>query len=181
VIYGDATRAHCGWYSCKVPFGNDVIQARDGVADSIDCGIGTDRAVVDTIDVVAGCETVESGGAAGGGGGEVAIAVSGKRSIRALLSRGLTVSADCSTACRIAGALHVDRKTARKLRLRGSKVAGGSGRTAQAGTATARLKVTGKAKRRLRRLRGATVTLRVTVTPDGGAAIKDSRRLRLKR
>jgi hypothetical protein len=98
-----------------------------------------------------------------------------------LLSRGLTVSADCSTGCRIAGALHVDRRTARKLRLRGSRVGGGSGRAASAGTARARLKVTGSAKRRLRRARKATITVRVTVTPNGGAAIKDSRRLRLAR
>jgi Ca2+-binding RTX toxin-like protein len=188
VIYGDATSAHCGWYSCKVPFGNDVIQARDGVADTINCGIGTDRAVVDPIDVVAGCETVESaegggegGGGGGGGGRDAAFAVSGGRSLRALLSRGLTVSADCNTACRIAGALHVDRRTARKLRLRGTKVGSGNGRAARAGTATARLKVTGSAKRRLRRLRKATITVRVTVTPKGGPAIKDSRRLQLKR
>jgi Ca2+-binding RTX toxin-like protein len=39
--------------------GNDVIQARDGVADRIDCGDGTDTAVVDATDVVAGCETVQ--------------------------------------------------------------------------------------------------------------------------
>ena len=42
-IYGDATSSHCSWYSCKIPFGNDVIQARDGEVDNIDCGIGTDH------------------------------------------------------------------------------------------------------------------------------------------
>ena len=61
-IYGDATSSHCSWYSCKIPFGNDVIQARDGEEDNIDCGIGTDTAVVDTIDVVANCETVDGAG-----------------------------------------------------------------------------------------------------------------------
>ena len=75
-IYGDATSSHCSWYSCKIPFGNDTINARDGEVDNIDCGIGTDTAVVDTVDIVANCEnvgaTAPSGGGGGGGGGAVA-------------------------------------------------------------------------------------------------------------
>ncbi len=40
--------------------GNDVIQARDGAVDTIGCGSGTDRVVVDWTDVVATtCEVVE--------------------------------------------------------------------------------------------------------------------------
>ena len=39
--------------SCTTPFGNDVIEARDGEQDTIDCGVGEDRAVVDAVDVVA--------------------------------------------------------------------------------------------------------------------------------
>jgi Putative metal-binding motif/RTX calcium-binding nonapeptide repeat (4 copies) len=39
---------------------NDVIQARDGVADTVSCGTGNDRAVVDPADQVSpDCETVE--------------------------------------------------------------------------------------------------------------------------
>ena len=78
-IFADATGSFCGIFSCTVPFGNDTVNARDGEADSIDCGIGADRAVVDTIDTVANCETVEAGrgrrrwrrrrGRPGGGGG----------------------------------------------------------------------------------------------------------------
>ena len=40
--------------------GNDTIRARDGFADTVDCGVGTDAATVDTIDTVASCETVEA-------------------------------------------------------------------------------------------------------------------------
>jgi Ca2+-binding RTX toxin-like protein len=60
-IYGDDADSTCGPnQSCKLPFGNDVIFARDGEVDTIDCGIGEDRAVVDTNDVVAAnCEKVE--------------------------------------------------------------------------------------------------------------------------
>src|SRR3954469_367078 len=67
VIYGDATASSCTWYSCQIPFGNDVIHAHDGEPDNIDCGIGTDKAIVDAIDVVANCEDVEVSGAGGGG------------------------------------------------------------------------------------------------------------------
>jgi putative sterol carrier protein len=31
---GDATASHCTYYSCKIPFGNDVVNARDGEADT---------------------------------------------------------------------------------------------------------------------------------------------------
>ena len=64
-IFGDSTSGNCGGYgqSCTVPFGNDVIDARDGEADQVDCGIGEDKAVVDAIDTVAACETVETAGA----------------------------------------------------------------------------------------------------------------------
>jgi hypothetical protein len=38
--------------------GDDTIEARDGIADSIDCGPGSDTASVDPSDSVAGCERV---------------------------------------------------------------------------------------------------------------------------
>jgi hypothetical protein len=38
--------------------GDDTVEARDGVADSIDCGDGGDFATVDPIDLLAGCEQV---------------------------------------------------------------------------------------------------------------------------
>jgi Ca2+-binding RTX toxin-like protein len=51
----------------------DTILARDGVADTIDCGPGIDTAVVDAIDHVTGCENVElpapGNNTDGGGGG----------------------------------------------------------------------------------------------------------------
>lgn len=38
--------------------GDDVVSARDGFGDRIDCGPGTDTATVDQLDEVVGCETV---------------------------------------------------------------------------------------------------------------------------
>jgi Ca2+-binding RTX toxin-like protein len=39
--------------------GNDTLRARDGYADRVECGPGTDTAVVDTLDTLGGCETVD--------------------------------------------------------------------------------------------------------------------------
>jgi hypothetical protein len=38
--------------------GNDVINARDGQRDLVNCGSGVDTAVVDKLDRVVGCEHV---------------------------------------------------------------------------------------------------------------------------
>ena len=69
-IHGDTPEGECGVVYCKLPFGNDTIDARDGQVDSIDCGVGQDTVVADPNDVVAGdCETVDRGTGGGGGGG----------------------------------------------------------------------------------------------------------------
>jgi len=45
-----------------IAIGNDEIRARDGIAEQIDCGIGSDKAEVDNSDVVApSCESVDRG------------------------------------------------------------------------------------------------------------------------
>jgi Ca2+-binding RTX toxin-like protein len=161
-IYGDATSSHCSWYSCKIPFGNDVIQARDGEVDNIDCGIGTDQAVVDTIDIVANCENV---GAAAPPPADAGLALTVKRtSLRALAKKGLTVTVPCPSACKVSGAL-----------LLGGKKVGG-GRAKGSGTVSVKLKLDRKAKRRVKRMRKATVTVRVTV-----GAQTASKTLKLKR
>jgi hypothetical protein len=65
-LFGDKTSSQCGlWESCALPVGNDVIDARDGEADTVDCGVGADRALVDAVDTVAAsCEEVVRGGGA---------------------------------------------------------------------------------------------------------------------
>jgi Ca2+-binding RTX toxin-like protein len=60
VIAADFTGSQCGWLqSCTFPHGNDTVNARDGEADSIDCGVGEDTAIVDAIDTVNDCERVQ--------------------------------------------------------------------------------------------------------------------------
>jgi len=61
-IAGDHPGGECGIYWCKLPAGNDTIDARDGEPDSVSCGFGTDSVKADPSDTVAGdCETVERG------------------------------------------------------------------------------------------------------------------------
>jgi Ca2+-binding RTX toxin-like protein len=38
--------------------GNDTLAARDGTRDTVACGPGRDKATVDSLDRVSGCETV---------------------------------------------------------------------------------------------------------------------------
>jgi hypothetical protein len=169
-IYGDATSSHCSWYSCKIPFGNDTIHARDGEVDNIDCGIGTDTAVVDTVDIVANCENVGAsapGPGPGAGAGGLALKVK-RTTLRALARKGLTVAVPCQSACKVSGTLLVGAK----------KI--GSGRGKGAGTVSLKLKLDRKGKRRIKRLKRATVTVRVTVKA-GGASQTGSRTLKLKR
>ncbi|MDW5597053.1 calcium-binding protein [Conexibacter stalactiti] len=120
VIYGDETDTSCNptFPESCVRYGNDVIDAHDGEFDQVDCGPGTDRAIVDEQDVVAvNCETIERRAAAatpepgpvtrqpgasqpgtrqpGTGGGRPAvkraISLTGRQSLRTVVRRGLQV------------------------------------------------------------------------------------------
>ena len=185
-IFADATGSFCGIFSCTVPFGNDMVNARDGEPDQIDCGIGADRAVTDTIDTVANCETNDTavplgttgGGPGGGSGAAAALTVLSRRSIRQIARRGLRIRVSCPARCTIRARLITNKTLARKLRLsRSRQLAAARKSLRSAGTATLTLKVAKKARRRFRRLRRATVTLKVTRT--GASTL--SRKLRLKR
>ena len=171
-IFSDATGSYCGFYVCTVPFGNDTVNARDGAADTIDCGVGADRAVVDAIDTHANCETVD----ADGGAGE--LTVLSRRSIRQIARRGLRIRVFCPARCTIRARLTTNRVLARQLRLGGSRQLAAARKTLpSAGTSTLTLRVARKARRPFSRLRRATVTL--TVRRSGTTTL--SRRLRLSR
>jgi hypothetical protein len=62
-ITGDTPQGECGIYYCKLPSGNDTIDARDGERDSVTCGVGADSVTADAVDTVApDCETVNRSG-----------------------------------------------------------------------------------------------------------------------
>ena len=181
-IHGDATASRCTYYSCKISFGNDVIDARDGEVDNIDCGVGQDKAIVDSVDVLSSCEAVDAAGPGGGNGGgdgagKLSLSIAGA-TLAAVASKGLKVKVACAAACSAKGTATADKATARKLGA--GKVAGGSGKAAKAGTVTVTLKVAKKVARRLKRLKSARLTVKVTVT-EGGATRSGSRKVTLKR
>ena len=62
-MYGDI--ASCSVF-CSLD--SDVLTARDGERDTVDCGGGADSAVVDQLDVVAFCVSVDRGNVGQGGG-----------------------------------------------------------------------------------------------------------------
>jgi hypothetical protein len=162
-IQGDANSATCGYwsYTCKIPFGNDVINARDGEVDNVDCGVGTDQAIVDTIDVVANCETVDGSAAAQNSGGSGA--AKQKFSWKASGKKKGTVTVPCATACKVTVTLTA----------KGKKLATGRKTLLRAGNAKVTLKF---AKPR----RNVTATLKVTVQSADGRT-SASKKVKLKR
>lgn len=159
-ISGDFTGSQCGvLQSCTIPHGDDTILARDGEIDTIDCGVGNDRAVVDAADVVSNCETVEregggsggkgnsgagggsgAGGAAESGTGTGPVALVGTTRLRTALSRGVKL--------RLTG-LTAGKRVTVKAKAGGKVVATGRVKASPAGTATVTLRFTKAAKRSL--------------------------------
>jgi Ca2+-binding RTX toxin-like protein len=166
-ILGDSSQNTCNFLACRIAFGNDVIDARDGERDSIDCGVGDDRATVDAIDVVANCEQVDKGGGAGPGPTPGGDKLNGpKRYTRKSLRKGIKVDWECAAACTVKLTLTADKKTAKRLRTK--LLVSGKGKLAQAGTVHFRAKLTKPARKRLGRLRNGHGTIAVAVTQNGG-------------
>lgn len=64
-INADVSGTTCHVIQCRMPYGNDHVDARDGEADAISCGIGTDVVEADPEDTVGpDCETVHRTAAA---------------------------------------------------------------------------------------------------------------------
>lgn len=160
-IAADFTGSQCGvLQSCTIPYGDDVVYARDGEADTIDCGVGTDRAVVDAIDTVTNCETVEKAGGAGGQAGQTGSSPSATKAspvklakvvkLRAALRKGLKVQLTGLPA----------RKKVAVVATTGARVvATGQAKGSAKGTATVTLKFTKAAKKSLARKKKVTITI----------------------
>jgi RTX calcium-binding nonapeptide repeat (4 copies) len=146
-IAGDR-QARCNELHCDFMdgYGNDMIDARDGEPDSVQCDPGDDTVKADPIDRVADdCEHVERGGAAAGGGSGTSrhakLVVLGSRRIADVLRHGLLVRTT------EAGRVTVKARLGRALAARG------------AGRRTVRLKVTRAGRRRLRHAHRAVLEL----------------------
>jgi Ca2+-binding RTX toxin-like protein len=170
IIHGDIPGGDCGPVYCKLPYGNDTIDARDGEIDSIDCGFGEDTVVADPKDVVAAdCETVDRGSAPGpadpgaGPGGQSQLRVGvGTAKLSKALRRGLALTVDAPAA----GTIKAVAKRS------GRKVAAGKATAAGAGARTVKLRFSSKARRALRSKRAVKLAVTVTFSPKGGAALK---------
>jgi Ca2+-binding RTX toxin-like protein len=181
-VFGDS--GSCSAFSC--PSGNDQLFIRDGELDQANCGPGADTVQADQLDVVSGdgfqaCEAVDRqtvagpagpAGAGGPGGGASALGLVVARSIKlkALFSRGLTLRLNCAAACTVVA----------ELRYKGKKIGAGRKTLRKAGTARLAVRIGRKARRKVRRLTGKTLTLRVKVT-SAGATTTLTRKVTLKR
>jgi Ca2+-binding RTX toxin-like protein len=156
-IAGDRRGGDCGPVWCKLPFGNDTIDARDGEIDSVSCGFGEDTVSADANDVVSGdCEHVTRTGAAPQPSAKLAVSAVKTKLAKALAS-GLKLRV------RTPGAGAITATTSG---------ASGSAKAKQAGTTTVTLRFTKKAKTSLRRKK--TVKLTVVVrfgTLDGSLKV----------
>ena len=153
--------------------GSDFIQARDGEADTVNCGIGADTALVDDIDVVAqdtqhGCERIDRSAAAVAAtpeGGVLGVTTSGPRvrviGVRKLgtLRRGkVRVEVTCPGSCKVKARFITGRTVmASKTRTR-----------LGAGALVLRPKTNKKGRKLLKRRTRVGMTLAVDVTDDQG-------------
>jgi len=99
----------------------------------------------------------------------LSLALAARRSLRTVLSRGLTLRARCSERCSLKLRVVVDGRTAKRSRLARSRRQVVVGRAAVVGTRRAKTLVitfTRKARVGLRRLRGVRLTVKA-VAADG--------------
>ena len=88
-----------------------------------------------------------------------------------LKGSALKVKVACASACTVKGS----------LKAAGKKIGSGKKKATKAGTVTVKVKLTKKARRAVKRGKQIKATLKVTVTPKGGAAASASKKVTLKR
>ena len=163
-LIGDTLGQTCNFATCSTYIGNDVIDARDGERDSLDCGLGADTAIVDAIDVHTNCETVQvagatapnqpggtgspsgQGGKAGAAGPTLAVA---RTTLRKALRSGLRLTVKRAKP----GKRKVNARAGRTL------VATCSVKVSKTGTGKCVLRFTKAGKRKLRSARKVTLKL----------------------
>jgi hypothetical protein len=119
-------------------------------------------------------------GSVAGSGLRYAIAIDRRRLSRAL-RLGIRARARCSQRCQTVVGLRVDRKTARKLRLRSRTVARGTAGSQFEGRKTFQVRFTKEARRKLKGRRNLRVQIVGTVRDAGGRASTIRRPTALRR
>jgi Ca2+-binding RTX toxin-like protein len=166
--------------------GNDQIRARDGNAEQINCGIGSDSAIVDAADVVdPSCEAVDRAAPpvpVDPGpvnptppndtlAQQLGLRVLGSPTLRTLARRGLSFSLTCQTACSVRA----------ELRLGSRSLGSGRAQLRAGRKGTVRVRLTRAGKRRVQGLRRTTLVLRIRVTGADRRTSTITRTLRVKR
>ena len=103
-----------------------------------------------------------------------------KQKLKAVLAKGLAVTASCSEPCTLRLQLMVDKPTAKKLKLGKKPTVVGTLTRSLSGTAKLKVKLTGKAKKRLKKAKSVKLTLRAVAT-DAPATRRRRARVTLKR
>jgi hypothetical protein len=156
--------------------GNDTIRARDGLAEQVNCGVGSDSATVDPADVVdPSCEAVDRGVSCcredDALEDRLGLRMRGRPTLRTLARRGLSFSLTCPTACSVAA----------ELRLGSRRIGTGRARLRAGREGTVKVRLSRAGKRRIRRMRRATIGLRIRVTGADRKTSTITRTLKLKR
>jgi Ca2+-binding RTX toxin-like protein len=168
---------------------SDFIQARDGEPDTVNCGVGADTAIVDSLDAVAtdsqhGCERIDRAdadavtppsagvlGVSDAGPGVPTLSVVGVRKLSTLRRGKLKIVVTCPGSCRAKARLISGRTVVAKQ----SKIRLG------AGVVTLKPKTSKQGRKLLKRRTKVGMTLAVDVIDDKGNTTTLSRVLRFRR
>ena len=93
-----------------------------------------------------------------------------KQKLKAVLAKGLAVTASCSEPCTLKLQLVIDKKTAKKLKLGKKPTVIGTLTRSLAGSAKLKIKLTGKAKKRLKKAKSVKLSVRAVATDPAGNA-----------
>ena len=128
------------------------------------------------------------GGPAASGGGPgpdtaapAATLKAAKQKLKAVLAKGLAVTASCSEPCTLKLQLVIDKKTAKKLKLGKKPTVIGTLTRSLAGSAKLKIKLTGKAKKRLKKAKSVKLSVRAVATDPAGNAAAVVKTVTLKR
>ena len=162
---------------------SDTLLARDGVVDTIRCSLGRDAVEADANDTFADrgfCEAID-------GVVNAVFVVLAPVTLRyaVVIRRGIAVTSTLPGAGRVSVVATVPRATARRMgvaaRSKAVTIGRGARSAAGPGRVTVRVKLTSKARKRLRRVRSAKVTLKTTFRAADGKSTVSTRRITLRR
>ena len=109
------------------------------------------------------------------------LGVAVKQTIRTLIAKGLKLTVKCDEACTTKVDVLIDAKSAKKLKLK-RNVAGGTAKLTAAGSKTVTVKLSGAAKKKLKKLKSLTLTVQATAVDSAGNQVAaPPRTVKLKR